>query len=541
MRWSVDLEDRTNIPDGLTHAGRCSHAGIRQVAIVTFDESLPPGDDTVDVRLRACSPPSFDDEGATVAGPNVDPGLHRVMTLGLTANGQPWLEDERPERCQSVEDCGTGFDCVGEPMLRCDAAQLELDPDGCQGFCEPLTDCTLSDDPANAQPCPIEFTCEDVPEDGCPDTEGNGTCPGTCEPRPLSQLIRCAEDPSRDSGFGCVLDLEGPGAEQLAPLACDCFQVNVREERTALLKEFVLDAPPDCEDGIDNDLDGLLDFRDPGCRLPGADQGSEFLGVEEAQIDLTLTLLGRNRSASCPNLGVTRFESVLDGDESTRRSFSCNVLGERVAISEIAEPGTHTLEVVAIGRDGMPATRAEGVVVQVPSITSAEIDFAASEFLEPIEAPIQFRPNFAEGFSDTDIRECAGATGQLDIDQIRVRVLDAHGGTLAEPVNLEDGTPLDGATPIACPSAALRTEPLTWGGYLLQIDALTAEGAVCFSTDSSGPIPAAPSPQSAFGVFVPRVLVPGENGLEPPEGCRECEQDSDCGGELRCDRGLCVG
>jgi hypothetical protein len=144
------------------------------------------------------------------------------------------------------------------------------------------------------------------------------------------------------------------------------------------------------------------------------------------------------------------------------------------------------------------------------AVVPIEVDFAASSFEPPIEASAGFNLTFGD---DDGARGCAPSLGtdEVPLTTVQLEVLDAHGGALATPVTLADGTPLDGSER-ACPSGILVTEPLAWGGYSLRASALTADGTVCYSTGDA-PLLLAPT---SISLRVPPVL--DADGL-PPAGC----------------------
>ena len=126
--------------------------------------------------------------------------------------------------------------------------------------------------------------------------------------------------------------------------------------------------------------------------------------------------------------------------------------------------------------------------------------------------------------------------GTLTIAGLRVQVLNGHGGPLDPPATLDDGMVLDGENVIPC-SSSLVTEPLEWGSFTMEIEALSAEGEVCFSNVGA---PALMSPGGVSGLFAPRVY--GSDG-KVPASCHDCETDADCGlpGELYCVENVCQG
>lgn len=303
-------------------------------------------------------------------------------------------------------------------------------------------------------------------------------------------------------------------------IACDCVEFEARDDHTKRLTDFVIAAPDECIDGIDNDRDGLLDANDPSCGLD-VTPGREGNPVSKVQFRVLLSLFDGNPLATCTGLDLSDLRARVcvraPGDaaapcdaEATEVGLSCRD-GEPTYFEQTLPEGTYTLELV--GRD--PA----GVVVTKPSLfpltvapgagafVPIEVDFPASAFDPPIEDEAEFTVAYDDGSSS--LRQSCEQDGST-IETLSIEVLDAHGGQLPTPVTLLDGTPLDG-TPIPCFQKRAATQALTWGGYSIAIQARTADGTVCFATDT--PLRLAPK---AVSLVIPRVL--GSDG-QPPAGC----------------------
>ena len=279
----------------------------------------------------------------------------------------------------------------------------------------------------------------------------------------------------------------------------------------------IVAAPAPCNDGIDNDGDGFVDGSDLACRV-GAGT-SEDDPTRILQVRLEPTFFGDNPNltgaASCLALDVDRFE-VRDDEGTLLGAPACaDAAGGVAFVTWISARPPATVSVTAVAADGTPRTTAKTVPVVAEGLTVADVDFADTDFLEPVVAPFGFALRFEGGSSD-----CADPDpGLLTLAQVTIEVRGAHGEPLDPPVRLNDGTPLDPAAPLACPSAALVTEPLSWGGFLVEAKALSPEGEVCFAT--AAPEPAAPGTPIAFVVDLARVV-------PPPPSCRTCQEDDDC-------------
>lgn len=313
-------------------------------------------------------------------------------------------------------------------------------------------------------------------------------------------------------------------------IACDCAVLEARDDHTERLDGFVIAAPDECIDGIDNDRDGVLDAQDPSC-VPGVVPGIEGNPVSAVQFRVALTLFGANPGVTCESLDVTGIRArvcprdAADPDaacveaDSQDATLACRP-GDPTFFELVLAQGDYVLEMTALGRDGAPRTAAERFDVRVTAGAGAfvpvALDLRPTDFDPPIVAPAGFVLELARDAEATDGASC-GATA-VDITDVELEVRDSHGGALPSPVLLRDGTPLDG-TPIACPTAALVTEELTWGGWSLRVVARNALGTACFSTDGTGPggvdAPLLLAP-STIGLVVPKVLDAEGN---PPAGC----------------------
>ncbi len=320
-------------------------------------------------------------------------------------------------------------------------------------------------------------------------------------------------------------------------LSCDCKLVEVEEDTTVALDVFALGVPPQCADGIDNDVDGLVDGSDPACAGTFSSDSREDRNVAASEFDVRITLLDGNPAARCSGLGVATLQASMGGrvvaqtndcDESLRfLAIVDDDLADGPAVDGMRPA---TVQVDALDSAGNPLTTPVMLPVSVPvdfgDFFTLQADFSADRFLEPIVAPARIRLAFSP-YEDGPERSCEAPSGRgfLELTQMRVTLLDAHGGAISPPV-VAGGTVLDGSD-IACSAQQLTTGALTWGDYLVRLEGLSADGDVCFSNDASlGRV----APSDPVVVVADRVSSTGS--------CRDCDDDDDCE-TLSCIDGVC--
>jgi hypothetical protein len=318
--------------------------------------------------------------------------------------------------------------------------------------------------------------------------------------------------------------------------------VEIVEDEILPLESFELLPPPQCDDGVDNDNDGATDLFDPACSTPGQDGREEGDGgVTLTQFRLELSLLNHNPNARCAGLGIARFRvALLDGSDLIE-PITCPAgglgTGSAFFFTDVVPGGVSVLEVTAVDKDDVARTRPVELALPADPGEAGTLSFAVDFDDGLFEPPILDDASFTLAYRphpDATLRFCdpPGAEN-LVIDEIGIHLLDAHGRPLDPPATLATDSPvgpgatLDG-TPFSCPNREVWTTDLTWGGYLMEVQAFSPEGDVCFATVD--PIP----------------LGPGENvALEIPRAdpvaasCRDCESDDDCGGTCN-DAGVCV-
>ncbi len=524
LRWVVAGNDVPSLT-------ACADAGLFQVHTRTF---VLPGPDEPnfeawirDERDYACHSAAFDGEGA-VDGATLPPGEYVIQVRGVDRGGQPWIEGPATP---TLDNPAEGRSCRMDPCL------------------------------VEAPFCLFDRCYDGSAGDPC---EDDGQCMASlrCNPQgECEQLTGC--DPA--SGYDACLDDQ---------LACDCQRLTVTPEgegaaadgksveegadHPIVLPTQELDAPPECVDGIDNDADGLVDGSDPACTAGAAGEGAP-VGVTE--LSLQLTLLGRNAAATCSAVPLRRLRvTVGEGQaQAVVLEEACQLDHRYVALVQLpAGPAVFTVT----GYDGLGTAASPAQPVTRPKVLEAEIsefggivartiDFASADFLEPIEGSFRVSPSYvSEVGPGAKVRSsCAPPIiqpgtmstpqidrGRLTLDRLRVTVLDGHGDPLDAPVALADGTVLLGPTELPC-TTELTSEPLAWGSYAVTLEALSAEGEVCFSNVGA---PALLAPNgSVQGVTMTR---PAYDATTPvPASCRDCEQDADCGLEdvLFCVQGVC--
>lgn len=331
----------------------------------------------------------------------------------------------------------------------------------------------------------------------------------------------------------CDADLDEGRCDPKGTGPCECSVFEARDDHTERLVDFRLAAPGECYDGIDNDQDedgaknpdGLIDAEDPSCSLLDVPR-TESRPVTKVQFQLTMSLFGGNDVVTCGAVRLVDVRARLCPLDDGAAPAPCvdvpdtAVLGCRTGAplffeAILEQQQDYTLELVGRGPQGAILTAPKLFPVSFGggpgAVVPIEVDFAASAFEPPIEAPAGFLLEYEHGDNP---RGCKASR----ITTVAVEILDAHGGPLATPVTLDDGTPLDG-TAIGCSDERRLTEPLAWGGYSLRASAMTADGAVCYSTDGTGPggadAPLVLSPTD-IPIVLPAVLDATGN---PPTGC----------------------
>lgn len=334
------------------------------------------------------------------------------------------------------------------------------------------------------------------------------------------------------------LALAGEPRCRAEELVCDCLPVEVADEQTIDLADFAIGRPPQCNDGIDNDRDGLVDVNDPACVGGFGFDTLEGRSVSASEFDLRVSFLDHNPLVGCGELGISRLEVRLQ-DEPLVATTSCDLsLRFSAIIDESLADGPAvdgqlpvTLWVHALDAGGDAVAEPVPVSLTVPldlgGFYVLQADFPGSSFAEPIMARSRFIVGYAS-FDGAPTRFCApvATDGFLQIDRVRISWLNAHGGPLDPPLTLPDGTALDGSEQ-PCPAGVLTTPLLEWGDYLVGIEALSAEGDVCFSNLDA---PSRAAPSETFGVVLPRVSATGS--------CRDCDTDADCS-SWSCVEGVC--
>ncbi len=360
---------------------------------------------------------------------------------------------------------------------------------------------------------------------------------------------------------------EGPAACEIPEPATDTDEyyrvcnegsVVVREGDLPLV-EFALLAPPQCDDGIDNDLDGQVDDKDLACQLDAAANEVDEQGL--TLFELSVGFL-QSSVIEPSNVGVDELRFSLDGEPWTPSGWPNGALAELdethwpfplTVIRASLEPGEHTLSVEAYG-DGVPLTEplSETFLVDADDGASVvrEFQFGAEQFLSPVMASfattIQMVPYVGAPAVTCD------PPGQQEIDRLRVRVLDGQGTPVADDVlalsTFPTGTLVkeleaDGWISFACPSTAVDSAPLIWTdlGYTLEVEAQTLVDDVnpvtCYTTSEPAALVPFPEGASPENVYLSAVL---DDQGAPPPGCEACTEPAECGGGLTCQNNRCV-
>lgn len=359
--------------------------------------------------------------------------------------------------------------------------------------------------------------------------------------------------------------------------------------------EVVLVAPPQCDDGIDNDLDGKVDGKDPGCLVPpavGATADSESAENGVALFRPSVSFLD-NEAVKPFNVGVdyvlleVEVEVEVEGQPGTQTQW--------IEFAEIADweldlgewpfgvpllsfdPGLYDAlntefpgRATALGASHQALTQAIDFSFtvneeQVGFVTD-HFDFTGDRFIDPIVAPLRLSLGLRLGADDISVCELNGY-GDLDddglvddpiaLERVWVRVRDADdqlldAATLALTGNAYAGgmiTPVDeadGWVSFECPASNVTSAPLQWGSYRIEIDGRIA-GESCFALpelDNGTAQGLAPQPVDAQELYLDRLP---EGGGAPPAACTECNLlnidevgAKRCDGANVCEDGICV-
>jgi hypothetical protein len=304
--------------------------------------------------------------------------------------------------------------------------------------------------------------------------------------------------------------------------------VTVTEGDPPIVDAF-LRAPPGCDDGIDNDLDGTVDNQDPGCEVETPAGYGESNDADLTLFTLAVSFLG-SPAVRPDNVGVNSIRLEVDGEllaevPEYELDFSQWEFRLPIAVGEYTEG---TLSVTAIGDVG-PVTVPQTLEFSMQSVPYTVFDFGSEMFLEPIVEPVGlvFEPGCSPG-------------GALILETMRIRIADEDGLVPPGLVLMKGPLPLEttdaggGWIRFDCPSAPVLSNELPWGRYFVEAQAVLA-GVPCFETPEA--VELAPQPFSAQTIPLERVLIDGQ------PACPECSKDLDCvmmADAKTCVDGLCV-
>jgi hypothetical protein len=326
-----------------------------------------------------------------------------------------------------------------------------------------------------------------------------------------------------------LIGLRRSGAEWLCPdgdteVPCvrDVGSVTVREGELPEV-EFLLVAPSQCDDGVDNDRDGRVDGSDPACTLG---ESMESLDAGLTVFQLSLGILG-NSLIEPTHVDIADFALTIDGEPlDTLQPFAGPGLlwpWRFPLLSSRLQAGSHTLGMVAIDASGeLTEIQTLDFVVDAEEGAFVIHEFAlgSADFLAPIEDSLAIA--WAMGGSII-APPCGPISTPIDDMRVRVHEGDAALALAVEDLLIDPNAPLVAASvepddwlAFACDNAGrLRsTAPLTWTetGYAIEIEGRIG-GVTCFA---SGSTPLRPGSFSPVSIAVLPVL--DDDGL-PPAGC----------------------
>lgn len=287
-------------------------------------------------------------------------------------------------------------------------------------------------------------------------------------------------------------------------VACDCTTVSVDGGDPTFLPNFTLGAPPECEDGIDNDGDHLIDRRDPGCEVYGH-ENAEVDVSKTTIVDVGLSIFGVDvqDTLQCEAIDLSRFElkpSWLD----TTIDLVC---GGDPVIRIPTPPDDATPTLTLTGVTGSTSVTAD---ITVPleiteGLATPQFALGPEQFIEPVEAAIFL------------VIECD--TGET----VRVQ---SYMGDQPTPIALADESGSFNGEPLSCPTEGyFTTEPVVWGTYSATVSVGPDDATSCWATLT---------PQALFpGLWTIDLEATGESG------CPECRTNLDCDADQICSDDVC--
>jgi hypothetical protein len=203
---------------------------------------------------------AVDDDGGTTPPPDADVGCTADIHCddGLFCNGR--------ERCvmgrcvaSTPPSCDDGVSCTIDVCdSRTDRCRSMPDSSRCfEGqICDAMRGCVT-------RSCTNDRECDDGLFCNGREVCRDGTCQPT-DPPSCDDGIDCTEDLCDDASGGCFSvprdrDRDGFGDAACGGMDCDDFEVRIFPG-----------APEDCESGLDENCDGLIDCEDPGCAMTPA-------------------------------------------------------------------------------------------------------------------------------------------------------------------------------------------------------------------------------------------------------------------------------
>lgn len=360
--------------------------------------------------------------------------------------------------------------------------------------------------------------------------------------------------------------LEWSCGDELAPLPCarTSAELSVSASDPGRL-DLVVAPPPQCDDGVDNDLDGRVDANDLGCIF---DQNYEAFDFGLVVFQLSVSFLD-NPLIEPKHVGINHFEIAIDGvvqpevfhpaqslDPHEFPAFQRRLIDEGENSDTELTSGPHTLEIVGFDAEGVEVSSTLLHDFSVDSVSTGfvqhEFEFGSTDFdsTRPLIAGWSSAPDFVG--QDTSV-SCQSHA--LSLDTVRVRVRPGEGGAAVSPITINTATQdadAEGWVTFACADAAsgaaqFVTPDIAWtdAGFTLEVEALHGT-TTCFSVmlDRTRPTPD-PNPLAINGLAMNVTLetVVDAEG-KAPIACIECTTSDDCGEKntLVCDeeKGLCV-